>query len=66
MEEIRVGRIVWIALVILMIVLSLAMARFPYFPGDVAFAKLLQSLAPESKNWAEWITSTAKAPWSHR
>ena len=64
MEKIRVGRIVWIALVILVIVLSLATARFPYFPGDVAFAKLLQSLAPESKNWAEWITSTAKAPWS--
>jgi membrane-associated phospholipid phosphatase len=64
MEWSRVERAVWIAFFILVIVLSLAAVRFPYFPGDVTFARLLQSVAPGSKKWAESVTSTAKTPWS--
>ncbi len=54
----------WVVLFAAAICLTLAACRWDYFPGDVATAQVLQSLLPESMNWAQWITATAKYPWS--
>jgi len=52
-------------LVFLAVMLSAAAAIFPVFPGDVAVAKFIQSLAPQPQHWAVWLTSTARAPQSY-
>jgi len=36
---------------------------FAYFPGDVAIERWLQSLVPQSLNWAEGVSRTADFPW---
>ncbi len=43
-------------------VLTLAAARSPYFPGDVAIARAVQAALPGPAGWAQWITSTAAIP----
>jgi undecaprenyl-diphosphatase len=45
--------------------LSAAAAFFSLFPGDVAVARFIQSLAPQPQRWAVWLTSTARAPQSY-
>jgi undecaprenyl-diphosphatase len=35
----------------------------PFFPGDVAVARWIQSIAPSDPTWAQWLTVTAKTPW---
>ena len=52
-------------LVLLALVLSAAAAIFPVFPGDVAVARFIQSLAPQPQRWTVWLTSTARAPQSY-
>jgi membrane-associated phospholipid phosphatase len=52
-------------LVLLAVMLSGAAAFFPFFPGDVAVARFIQSLAPQKQGWAVWLTSTARAPQSY-
>ena len=52
-----------VALAIAIALLSSAAARMPYFPGDVALAKSIQSLIPMRVPLAQWITATALAPW---
>lgn len=56
----------WPALLVLAPVnaaLIVAAARLPYFPGDVEFARLVQSAAPLPASAAQWITTTADMPW---
>lgn len=54
---------VWMALAALSVLLTIAAGYWPHFPGDVAVARLAQSIAPASIGWAKWISSTAKSPW---
>jgi undecaprenyl-diphosphatase len=54
---------VWTVLLVLAVVLSAAARYAPYFPGDVALTRLVQSLTPASTGWAQWISSTGKSPW---
>ncbi|MGH7932174.1 MAG: phosphatase PAP2 family protein [Candidatus Binataceae bacterium] len=43
--------------------LSVAAARMPYLPSDVAIARAVQSAAPVSMRWAQCITASAETPW---
>jgi membrane-associated phospholipid phosphatase len=54
---------VWMALAAVSALLIIAVGYWPYFPGDVGAARLVQSIAPASIGWAKWISSTAKSPW---
>lgn len=59
----RTKDIVWLCLLILAVVLTILFKYVPYLPGDVSITKLIQSVLPESKYWAQVMSSTAKAPW---
>jgi membrane-associated phospholipid phosphatase len=54
---------VWLALFILAVSLTIALKYVPYLPGDVSCTRLVQSLLPESKRWAQLLSSTAEMPW---
>jgi membrane-associated phospholipid phosphatase len=54
---------VWIALLAVAVCLTFAAGYTAYFPGDVVLTRLVQSLAPASTGWAQWISSTGKFPW---
>jgi membrane-associated phospholipid phosphatase len=54
---------VWLALFVLTVLLTICVKYFPYLPGDVSVTRLIQSVLPESKGWAQAISSTAKMPW---
>jgi membrane-associated phospholipid phosphatase len=54
---------VWLALFSLAVLLTIALKRVPYLPGDVTCTRLVQSLLPESKRWAQLLSSTAEMPW---
>ncbi len=56
------NKIFWIASLTFILALLVASSQMPYFPGDVALAKVVQFLTPNSTGWAEWITATAKMP----
>jgi undecaprenyl-diphosphatase len=53
---------IWLALFCLAAMLTLAVKYLPYLPGDVSCTRLVQSLLPESKEWAKWLSSTAEMP----
>jgi membrane-associated phospholipid phosphatase len=55
--------IVWIILFIIAVLAVLAVKYYSYFPGDVAVEKWVQSLFPQSLNWAVLISRTAEFPW---
>jgi undecaprenyl-diphosphatase len=54
---------VWLVLLILAVLLTLCLKYFPYLPGDVSSTRLIQSALPESKYWAQVMSSSAKMPW---
>ncbi|MEW6666347.1 MAG: phosphatase PAP2 family protein [Thermodesulfobacteriota bacterium] len=54
---------IWFALFVLAVSLTLAAARWTYFPGDVSATRFVQWFTPQSTDWAQWISSTAKFPW---
>jgi membrane-associated phospholipid phosphatase len=54
---------VWLVLLILAVTLTICLKYFPYLPGDVSITRLIQSVLPESKRWAQVISSTAGMPW---
>jgi membrane-associated phospholipid phosphatase len=54
-------KFIWVVLAALTVVLVIAAANLPYFPGDVALARFVQFLVPGS-GWAKWVTDTAKVP----
>ncbi len=59
----RTKDIVWLALLILAVLLTIVLKYIPYFPGDVGVTRLIQSVLPESKEWAQILSTTAKSPW---
>ncbi|MFA6223750.1 MAG: phosphatase PAP2 family protein [Desulfomonilaceae bacterium] len=59
----RTKDLVWLTLLCLVALLTLCLRYFPYLPGDVSSTRLVQSLLPESTNWAQALSSTAKFPW---
>jgi membrane-associated phospholipid phosphatase len=54
---------VWLVLLALAVLLTISLKYFPYLPGDVSSTRLIQSLLPESKGWAQLVSSTAGMPW---
>ncbi len=54
--------IIWLVLLVLAVLLTLTLRSFPYLPGDLGCTRLVQSLLPESKEWAKWLSSTAVMP----
>jgi membrane-associated phospholipid phosphatase len=64
--ESLLGRLIlWAGLLGLVLGLGLLAAKFPVLPGDVALARLMQTVVGESTGWAYTITNTAKAPWAY-
>jgi len=59
----RTKDVAWLVVLILAIFLTICLKYFPYLPGDVTSTRLIQSLLPESKTWAQVLSSTAKMPW---
>jgi membrane-associated phospholipid phosphatase len=59
----RTKDVVWLILLALAVFLVICLKYLPYLPGDVSITRLIQSLLPESKRWAQVISSTAKTPW---
>jgi len=54
----------WIALFAAAVLLIIGAKYLRYFPGDVIVTRFVQSIPPASAGWAQWISSTAKFPWS--
>ncbi len=54
---------VWTGLLIIVILVTLTMKYYAYFPGDVTVEKWIQSLVPPNLNWAEGVSKTAEFPW---
>jgi hypothetical protein len=59
----RTNYAVWIGLLILAALITLAAKYYPYFPGDVAAVKWVQSLVPKDLHWAVGVSRTAEFPW---
>ncbi|MBM4326100.1 MAG: phosphatase PAP2 family protein [Deltaproteobacteria bacterium] len=59
----RTKEAIWSVLLVLAVILTICLKYLPYLPGDVSITRLIQSLPPESKYWAQVMSSTAKAPW---
>jgi membrane-associated phospholipid phosphatase len=55
-------KFIWVALAALSVVLTIAAANSPTFPGDVSIAKFVQFIVPGDTAWAKWVTETAKVP----
>jgi membrane-associated phospholipid phosphatase len=54
----------WIALCVATGLFVSGASYLPYFPGDVAVTRFVQWITPVSTGWAQWISLTAKFPWS--
>ena len=59
----RTKDVAWLVLVALAVLLTILLKYLPYLPGDVSITRLVQSALPESKHWAQALSSTAKTPW---
>ena len=59
----RTKDVVWLILLILAVLLTVCLKYLPYLPGDVIVTRLIQSVLPESKDWAQVMSSTAEMPW---
>jgi len=59
----RTRFVLWGELVIIAILLTTAAKYYPYFPGDVAIERWVQSLVPQPLNWAEGVSRSAEFPW---
>ena len=59
----RPNRVIWIGLFIIAALATLAAKYYPYFPGDVAVARWVQSLVPPNLNWAAAVSRTGDFPW---
>jgi membrane-associated phospholipid phosphatase len=53
----------WVGLFILAALVTLSTKYYPYFPGDVAVERGVQSLVPGNLNWAVTVSRTAEFPW---
>ncbi len=61
--KMRRGLAVWLMLVIIAALVTAAPKYFPYFPGDVALERWVQSLVPADLNWAQGVSRPAEYPW---
>ena len=59
----RPHRAVWLGLFIIAALALPATKYFPYFPGDVAVARWVQSMLPPNLHWAEAVKRTGDFPW---
>ena len=59
----RTNYALWIGLFIIAVLVTLATKFYPYFPGDVAVERGVQSLLPPNLNWAVIVSRTAEFPW---
>jgi hypothetical protein len=59
----RTNYAAWIGLFILAALVTLAAKYYPYFPGDVAVERWVQSWFPQNLNWAVGVSRTAEFPW---
>jgi membrane-associated phospholipid phosphatase len=59
----RTKDLVWLVLLALATLLTIGLKYVPYLPGDVTCTRLVQSLLPESKRWAQLLSLTAEMPW---
>ena len=58
----RINYAEWTVLVIIAALITLAMKYYPYFPGDVAVERFVQSLVPINLNWAQGVSRSAESP----
>ncbi len=54
---------VWVGLFIIAALITVAMKYYPFFPGDVAVERWVQSLLPKDLHWAERVSQTGEFPW---
>jgi membrane-associated phospholipid phosphatase len=59
----RTKELVWLSLLVLAVLLTVCFKYVPYLPGDVGVTRLIQSTLPESRGWAQLVSSTAGMPW---
>ena len=59
----RINYALWADLFIIGFLLTLAAKYYPYFFGDVAVERWVQSLFSQNLNWAVGISRTAEFPW---
>ena len=52
----------WVWLFVVAVLLTTAPRYFPYFPGDVALERWVQSLFSQDLSWAERVSHTAEYP----
>ncbi len=62
-KTIRAYYAVWIGLLIIAALSTLAAKYFAYFPGDVAGERWVQSVLPQNLEWALGVSRTAEFPW---
>jgi membrane-associated phospholipid phosphatase len=63
MSPARKAWAVWGVLLIVAALVTIAAARFAYFPGDLALTLLVQSLTGESVGWAQAVTKSVSVPY---
>jgi undecaprenyl-diphosphatase len=59
----RFNYAVWVGLLIIAFLVTLATKYFIYFPGDLAVARWVQSLLSNNLNWTVGVSRTAEFPW---
>lgn len=62
MHSPHAGYAVWIGLCVFAFLIAASAKHYPFFPGDVATERWVQSLVPRSLHWAERISQTAEFP----
>ncbi len=55
--------LVWLGLLALAVLATLAAHYFPRFPGDVAVARAVQILVPQDLGWALGVSRAVDFPW---
>ena len=59
----RPNYVLWTGLWVIAVTATLAAHYFPYFPGDVAVARWVQSLVPGDLRWAQGVSRAVDFPW---
>jgi membrane-associated phospholipid phosphatase len=55
--------LLWAGLFMIAVLVTLATKYYPFFPGDVAVERGVQSLLPKDLHWAEGVSRTGEFPW---
>ncbi|MCX5890209.1 MAG: phosphatase PAP2 family protein [Deltaproteobacteria bacterium] len=59
----RPNYVLWTGLWVIAVSITLAAHYFPYFPGDVAVDRWVQSLVPRDLGWAQGVSRAVDFPW---